>query len=406
MKLSLWDILLDIGFMALMTACAGWVAWRCLRKSEDAARLLFKWIATVVIIGVMVWLCQDLPPGYLIAAMFLPAAALGFMWAPNIGATMAGFLTNSIDGGDVAIDAQPFYSVVETKRRNGHPQEAIAALREILEKFPGDFHGTMLMATILAEDLNDLPGAQVVLERWISGPSATPHGMASALTAIADWQLQFAQDPEAAREALERIVKALPDTPIAHQTAQRLAHLPTVEHLVSAREAARVNLRPGEKDVGLIKDFKDYKGPAAPKEDPDALVEEYVKQLEKFPADTATREKLAVLYAEHLHRLDLAVDQLEQLIGFPNETPRHVVRWLNLLADLQIRCGRDLAAAEAALRRIIERFPSPALSEPALARLAALEGEMKGGRTTPLKTLGQYEKNLGLQRAKEPASNG
>jgi predicted component of type VI protein secretion system len=42
-----------------------------------------------------------------------------------------------------------------------------------------------------------------------------------------------------------------------------------------------------------------------------------------------------------------------------------VVRWLNLLADLQIHCGRDLAAAQAALRRIIERFPSPALSEPA-----------------------------------------
>jgi tetratricopeptide (TPR) repeat protein len=294
----------------------------------------------------------------------------------------------------------PFYSVVETKRRNGHPHEAIAEVRKILGKFPGDFHGTMLLASILAEDLNDLPGAQLVLERWISSRSATPHGMASALTAIADWHLQYAQDPEAAREALERIVKALPDTPIAHQTAQRLAHLPTVEHLVSTREAPLLNLRPGEKNIGLLKDFKDYKGPSPPKEDPDALVDEYVKQLEKHPADTATREKLAVLYADHFQRLDMAVDQLEQLIGFPNETPRHVVRWLNLLADLHIRCGRDLAAAEAALRRIIERFPTPALAEPVAARLAALEGELRGGLQTPLKTLGRYEKNLGLKQAK------
>ena len=76
------------------------------------------------------------------------------------------------------------------------------------------------------------------------------------------------------------------------------------------------------------------------------------------------------------------------------------MRWLNLLADLHIRCGRDLAAAEAALRRIIERFPPPALAEPVAARLAALEGELRGGLQTPLKTLGRYEKNLGLKQAK------
>jgi hypothetical protein len=98
--------------------------------------------------------------------------------------------------------------------------------------------------------------------------------------------------------------------------------------------------------------------------------------------------------------MDLAVDQLEQLIAFPNETPRHIVQWLNLLADLHIRCGRDLAGAEAALRRILEQFPSPALAEPALARLAALQGELKAGQITQVKTLGHYEKNLGLKQAK------
>jgi hypothetical protein len=137
-----------------------------------------------------------------------------------------------------------------------------------------------------------------------------------------------------------------------------------------------------------------------PVQDPEALADEYVKQLEKHPSDSATRENLAFLYAEHFKRLDLAVDQLEQLIAFPNETPRNKVRWLNLLADLHIHHGKDLAAAEAALRRIIAQFPSAAFTDPAAARLATLEAEMKGGRPTALKTLGHYEKNLGLKAAK------
>jgi hypothetical protein len=270
-------------------------------------------------------------------------------------------------------------------------------VREQLEKFPGDFRGTMLLATIQVEDMDDLPGAQLTLERWMEGPAATPPGKASVLTTIADWQLQYAQDPEAARLALERIVKELPDTPAAHHAAQRLAHLPTVEYLVAARSNAPVDMRPGEKDVGLKKDFIPF-GP--PVSDPDLLAQEYVKQLEQHPADTATREKLAVLYAEHFHRLDLAVDQLEQLIAFPNETPRHIVQWLNLLADLQVRVGKDLAGAEATLRRILAQFPNPALVEPTMARLASLQSEMKASQTTPLKTMGHYEKNIGLKKAR------
>jgi hypothetical protein len=319
------------------------------------------------------------------------------MWTPSVGSMLAGLFTNSIDGGDVPLEAQPFYSIAETKRRNGHTQEAMALVREQLEKFPGDFHGTLLLASILAEDMNDLPGAQLTLERWMESPAATRHGKASALTIIADWQLQFAQDPEAARLALERIVNELPGTPAAHQAAQRLAHLPTAEYLVTAHARAPVECRHIEKDIGLRKDFK---APFEASQDPAALADDYVMQLEKHPADTATREKLAVLYADHFHRLDLAADQLEQLIAFPNETPRHVVQWLNLLADLQIRVGHDLAGAEATLRRILDHFPSPALAEPAKARLASLEWELKSSRTAQVKTMGQYEKNLGLKKTK------
>ncbi len=397
MNPSTWRIVLDIGTAALLLGGGIAFAWRCLRKSAEPAKLVVKWIVSAGIIVGTVLLLRHMPEWTWPIAMVPVGIAMAVMWAPGLGAMLASPLTDAIDGGDVPLEAQPFYSIAETKRRNGHPQEAIALVREQLEKFPGDYHGALLLASILVEDMNDLPGAQLTLERWMEGPAATPQGRASALTAIADWHLQFAQDPEAARLALERIVNELPDTPFAHQAAQRLAHLPTVEHLVAARTSATVDLRPGEKNIGLR---PDYTGPAAVVEDPGALAEECVQQLQKHPADTATREKLAVLYAEHFHRLDLAADQLEQLIAFPNETPRHIVQWLNLLADLQIRFGKDLAGAEATLRRILEQFPSPATAEPTLARLASLQAELKRGQTTQVKTMGHYEKDLGLKKAK------
>jgi hypothetical protein len=78
-----------------------------------------------------------------------------------------------------------------------------------------------------------------------------------------------------------------------------------------------------------------------------------------------------------------------------------------LLADLQVRFGNDAAAAGAALRRIPEMFPNTALVEPALERLAALCGEMKAHQKTALKTLGRYEKHIGLKpTGGQPAVKG
>ena len=340
---------------------------------------------------------RGFPPSWWPLVSILPAFSMGLLWAPSVGAVMARWLCGDMDGGNTELEPQPFYSIAETKRRNGHPHEAIQIVDQQLAKHPGDFPGAMLMASIQAEDLNDLPAAQATLERWIQGPAATPSGIASALTTIADWHLKFAQDLDAARAALERIVTTFPDTPIAHCAAQRLAHLPTLEHLLASQTAATLQLRPGEKDIGLRKDFIP---PGPPVADPGAMAEKLVEQLQKHPADTDAREELAVLYAEHYHRLDLAVEQLEQLIGFPNESPKHIAHWLNLLADLHIRCADDAPAAEAALRRILERFPDTALVQPTLARLGSLGGELKARRQPRLKTLGRYEKNIGLKPTK------
>ena len=246
MNPNTWRIVLDVGVAVFVVAVGIALAWWSLRKSVDPVKLLLKWILTVAIVAGMISFCQHLPPVGWPILMVPVGIALAIIWAPSIGSMLISPLTNAIDGGDIPLEAQPFYSMAKRKRRNGHPQEAMTAVRQQLEKFPGDLHGTLLLASIQAEDMNDLPGAQLTLERWMEGPWATPHHRASVLTTMADWHLQFAQDPEAARLALEKIVELMPGTPAAHHAAQRLAHLPTVADLVAARTGAPVDLRPGE----------------------------------------------------------------------------------------------------------------------------------------------------------------
>jgi outer membrane protein assembly factor BamD (BamD/ComL family) len=124
--------------------------------------------------------------------------------------------------------------------------------------------------------------------------------------------------------------------------------------------------------------------------------------LAAHPLDTATREKLAQLYAEHYQRPDLAADQLEQLIQCPNQPARQVVRWLNLLADLHVKQSGDWEAANQTLGRIIELFPESAAAETAQQRIAHLRLELKGREQAQAVKLGTYEQNIGLKKGWHP----
>jgi hypothetical protein len=202
------------------------------------------------------------------------------------------------------------------------------------------------------------------------------------------------RDAAAARATLERIVMALPGSQFAHAAEQRIAALEGTAATMDFRKHARFEVRRREPDVGLrhVPQIE----PQSP--DADTLAAQYVSQLESHSADTATREKLAVLYAEQFARLDLAVDQLEQLISLPDETPKHVARWLNLLATLHISIAHDEAGARMALLRIGQKFPKSALAEVAAMRLARLGSEMKAGIASTSKPLGVYEKDIGLKK--------
>src|SRR5206468_2303317 len=121
----------------------------------------------------------------------------------------------------------------------------------------------------------------------------------------------------------------------------------------AAGESLPVHLPHGAENIGLKN--HSHLVPTGP--DPAKLAVDYVKQLERHPLDTEAREKLAVLYANHFGRLDLATEQLEQLIRLRKQSPKQVAHWLNLLADLQVHCGADYETVRATLLTIVDLYP-------------------------------------------------
>jgi hypothetical protein len=220
---------------------------------------------------------------------------------------------------------------------------------------------------------------------------------------LADWYLQFGPDREAAHRAFEQVIALLPETEFALTAAHRIAHLGNAEMLLGPHENRKFAVPQAPRNLGITRTHV----PIEPTEkEPGQVAAEYVKHLEQHPLDTEAREKLAIVYADHYGRLDLATDQLEQMVQFPNQPHRLVVRWLNLLADLQVRSGADYDTVKATLERIIELDPNIAAAEIARKRLNLLKLELRSKQKKEAIKLGTYEQNIGLKQGRAPRLPG
>jgi len=375
---------------------------RAFKRTEDQPTFVYKWLATLVIGVLLIWKVTPLVGrgGFGGAFGGIPAAvACGFilaaMWRRNLASIVANFFGGLYDGGNEEIDAKPLYSTAQSKRKRGHYQEAIEEVRGQLARFPQDFEGQLLVAEILVENLNDLAGADATIQRICSQRGHAPGNLALALNWLADWHLKYGRDVEAAQLALEKIMFLLPDTEFSALAAQRIAHLASPEHLLSSHDRKKFVVAEGAQNLGLLDPALH---PKAPETDVTKQAAEYVQQLQAHPLDTEVREKLALLYADHYGRLEMAVDQLEQLIAMPTQPAKRVVHWLNLLADLQVRHGADPDAVCATVQRIIDLFPESAAAHVARSRLDRIRLEVKGqGKGRGVK-LGTYEQDIGLKR--------
>lgn len=386
------------GLLVLALGLVVWAAILILRRSEQPGRLVFKWAFTALVLGWATWQMKQFRGVDANLSRLWVGIVAGFIllvtWRHNIAEFVARPIGSLFDGGDVEVEPRPYYSVAEAKRKRGNYTEAVAEIRRQLDKFPTDFEGQMMLATIQAENLDDLPGAELTVYRICSQRGHAPVNIAHAWSTLADWHLRYALDRDAARRDLQQIVDRLPDTEFALIAEQRIAHLASTAQLVATHDRHRPTVREGVQNLGLHKSSGASEPPPA---DIEGLVADYVRHLEEHPLDFEVREKLVLLYADHYRRLDLATDQLEQLIAHPGQSAKQVAHWLNLLADLQVRHGADYATVEATVKRILDDYPRTPAADVVRTRLSHLKLEFKGREKTSGVKMGTYEQNIGLK---------
>lgn len=394
--------------LAFICSVFGWLFVRALKRSVHPTWQILKLgLSLILIVGEVLFarhVSGFLAPGsalgnfgptfVMTVSIAVMGIILGIIWAPNIAELVIKPLTSMMDGGNEPPEPKPYYSIAQTRRKLNRPLEAIVAVREQLARFPDDYEGIMLLAAIQAEDTKDLASAEMTLDHFCDQPNPPPRQFAAAMNHLADWHIKLAQDFDSARAALERIIARFPDTEFSLQASQRLARLGgTEKRLQELQDRQPMPVPEGVKNVGLLESSEHLRQSGA---DPSKLAAAYVKHLEQHPLDTATREELAVIYADYYQRLEMAAAELNQLIETPNQPAKKVAHWLNLLADLQIRHGADYDTVRDTLERIIERFPKRAAGEMARTRLGRLKLELKAQKPQSGVELGVYPQNIGL----------
>jgi Tetratricopeptide repeat len=395
------EIIGNVAMYGFLLGFVGWLFWRSLRRSDQPERLIFKWVVTALIVwAIFKFIVPDFERGgydavFGLIVMLILGGIMAVMWRHSMIDMVANPIASLYDGGTEPPEPKPYYSIAHARRKRREFLEAVVAIREQLAKFPNDFEGVMLLASIQAEDLQDLASAEMTLNHFCEQPNPPPKQFAAAMNHLADWHIKLARDVGSARAALEKIIARFPDTDLSLQAAQRIAHLGGTEKQMRVSLDRQPKAVPeGVKNIGLLTSSEHLRPAEA---DPTKLAVAYVNHLEQHPHDTEAREELAIIYAEHYQRMDLATNELNQLIETPNQPAKRVTHWLNLLADLQIRHGADENAVRATLERIVEKFPDWAVAELARTRLAHLKLEFKGKKDTPEVKLGIYEQNIGLK---------
>jgi tetratricopeptide (TPR) repeat protein len=402
-------MLLTYGPLALVAAFLGWYGYVCLGRNENPRRLVARWVLSALLLAgfwrmALVIRSGSMAAPYALMGAILFAALLGLTWASSIGEILASPLTNLYTGG-AEVESRPLYSMAEARRKRGEIQEAVAEIRSQLQRFPNDHTGILMLASIQAEELRDLPAAEETVLTYVGVANLEPGQAAGALTFLADMHLKHANNPAAARECLERIIRLLPDTEHSTNAANRVAHLAAPGEMQSRLNPALIGVKHVPLKVGLSK-----QGAAQTDEEQIAAVELEIEQrratLELHPLDFDTREQLATLLAEHHRAVEEARREIEFMIRQPTATPRQIKKWLNLEVDLEAKFGAYSTQAEEPLRRLIRMYPGSAAAEVAQTRLGSLKKEFRQVDHDLAVQLGDYEKDLGLRSGRAPGESG
>ncbi len=276
---------------------------------------------------------------------------------------------------------KPIYGAAIAKMKFGKYDEAEWEVIRALEDCDDDFQGWMMLAELYACHFNDLAGAERTMRELCSQPNVTPSDVGVAMHRLADWHLQFGDDPAAGRRALEKICAEFPGTHLDRMARLRINRLPaSTEELRQRREPRRIALP--KRTNALAAAPSAHEGELT-KDEALAAANKSVAALEADPNDVPSRERFAWLLAERLDRAGLAVEQLELLIAMPGQPPEMLAKWLARIAHWQLRHLRDEEAARKTLRQLVEDFPKTREAFEAQCRLHLLDVETRLRRGRP-----------------------
>jgi len=332
-----------------------WCCLRALRRGDSPVGVVLRGLVSLALVaGLELFIVRkfsQLTGGFaddtitvltIVALIAVCGVLLSVFWAPAIADFLAAPLTNIFDGGHEPPEPKPAYSAAKFQREAGRLEEALTVVREQLARFPNDYEGVMLLASIQAEDMDDLPAAEATLEDYCNARNVPVRRAVAAWLKLVDWY-KIRGNADAARRMLEKIMEDFPETEFSLKAERQLAGLG-----FGKENSERIGSHPIE---------------------PGQLASVYVKQLAHNPEDVEAREKLAKLYAQHFKRLDLATMEYEQLIQGPGHSRKQIAGWLHQLANAQIELGADLATATATLEKIAREYADQPLARIAQQRL-------------------------------------
>jgi hypothetical protein len=335
----------------------GWWVWATSPRARDRAEFIASCVAWCAllspVVALLIYVCGPGAIGLALLTWFCPLAHHALSFKP--------------------VKTQPAYAHAVASLKFGKYHQAEQAIIGELEKCESDFDGWLMLAELYATQFHDLAEAERTIHGLCDDPATTLAQVSVALNRLADWQLRFRQDPDAARRALEEIRRRAPGTHLAKMAELRMKQLPATSAEWKEQHQARIIQLPPLGDK-----LDEAAGLPAPKINQAAALaqaRQCVEKLEANPADIATREKLAGIFAEQLGETGLAVDQIESLMELPGQPPEKMAAWLALIAAWEIRRGGDRQAARKHLERLVHEYPRSVQALAARRRLDLLDRE-------------------------------
>jgi hypothetical protein len=334
----------------------GWALWRASQGLEGEVRSNFKslcWtcfgVMVVPFVGI---LCLGGWTTFGLAGMLLFGPMAG--WAPALLGKRK---------------MPPMYSRAIAKMKFGKYTEAEWEIIRELEKSEDDFNGWMMMAELYATHFKDLSEAEQTILEICDQPRTTISQVSVALHKLADWHLKIAENPDAARRALQMICDRMPGTHLAHMAQLRANKLPESAEEFRRQQSAEPIPLPSHDplaETSALPAMEENHDRAA------AMANECVASLQDDPNDVGAREKLARLMAERLDKADLGLEQIGLLLNLPDQHDGKRAEWLALMAAWNLNYRHDLETGRKFMERLIREFPESPQAYSARRKMQAL----------------------------------